>query len=115
MANEAKTPGEVAYITYHSALASHGPTTWRPGMMDDSKAAWEAAAQAVRKQVGEELQAVEGKPMSIIAQAVIDMGRVHDIRKVVQVWQEKYEKTWTTEHPQDAVTALCEIDKILDG
>ncbi len=106
MANKPKTPGEVAWEAYISTLVETPDRAARGGY---SSPAWEAAAQAVRKQVGEEIQAVEGKPAPIITQAVMDMNRVIGIRAVLATWREAKTDEDTCYFDCDAINAICSI------
>ncbi len=103
-----KTPGEVAYEAYHFPY----PGNWR-GYGDHGKAAWEKAAQAVRKQAGEEIQASEGKPATIITQAVMDMQRVSDIRAVLASYGSNHTKVMGEWVYMDANEVIEEIEGLL--
>ncbi len=107
-----KTPGEVAWEAYRSALVE---TPGQPPGGGYTSPAWEAAARAVRKQVGEELQAIEGKPGPIIAQAVTDMGRIRDIRKLAREFKVLPVPDDRDHNEEDKDDLINAIVAILDG
>jgi hypothetical protein len=79
MAN--KTPGEVAWEAYRSALM-----VWTPGPPageDYISPAWEAAATAVRHQLGCQNRTDE----LVSAHLIRDVGMIRDIRKVIHEWR----------------------------
>lgn len=84
-----KTPGEVAYEAHALALVKEtgiGTNAFWDSLPEHEVKVWEAAAQAMRKQAGEEIQASEGKPAAIITQAVMDMAAVTNLKKDLAWW-----------------------------
>lgn len=105
MANEPKTPGEVAWEAYISTLVETPDRAARGGY---SSPAWAAAAQAVRKQLQEEIKAnwaAPGKTLRLLGEvAVEDIVAVAELKKHLAWW---HDQDWNYDY-EVALSALIE-------
>lgn len=111
MTNKPKTPGEVAWEAYISTLVKT-PAGYGPANGGYTSPAWEAAAQAVRKQVGEEIRAVQDMGTGAVTSAIMESRKVRDIRAILREWHAQTPKPmgeWVFHSAQDVVETIEDL------
>lgn len=119
-ADKPKTPGEVAYEAYMAADDASFPEhqreklrklTWKDTRLQ-RQVKWEAAAQAVRKQLAQEMKALRFEPGPAIAEA---LGRVRNIRRLVSKFIVALVAPGRDHPEEDKDDLINAIVAILDG